>query len=162
MKRTVIFCLLLAGVLASPVIAGEIAEVELTDGSVICGEISSSEAGSYTIKSDTLGTVTVEESKIRTIRFGSSREPHVAKRDTMPNPAELQIQALQQLLTGDPELLQMIFALLNDPDIQGILSDPSIIEAVNQGDIETLSANPKFMELLDNPEIEAITRKLAE
>jgi len=162
MKRSVIFCLLLAGILTSPVIAGEIAEVELTDGSVICGEISSSETGFYTLKSNSLGTVKLEESKIRTIRFEPSLEPHAAKQDTMPTSAELRIHTLQQLLTGDPEIVQMIMSLLNDPAIQEILADPSIIEGVNKGDIEALSANPKFMKLLDNPAIQEITGKLAE
>ncbi|MFW6147325.1 MAG: hypothetical protein ACOC6B_02925 [Thermodesulfobacteriota bacterium] len=160
-KRAVIFCLLLAGILTSPVIGGEIAEVELTDGSVLCGEISSSEGGFYTLKSDTLGTVKLDETKIRTIRFKSVLESH-AENDTLPNSSELRIKALQQLLTGDPEIVQMIMSLLNDPAIQEILADPSIIGAVNKGDIEALSANPKFMKLLDHPVIQEMTRKLAE
>ena len=56
----------------------------------------------------------------------------------------------------------MIFSLVNDPDVQGILEDPSIIDAVNRGDIEALSSNPKFMKLLDNPAIQDITKKMAQ
>ncbi len=162
MKRTMIFALFLFGVLISTVSAGEIGEVELIDGSVIRGEIISSQGGIYTLKSSTLGTVKIETSKIRAIRFKPSFETNAKKRDTMPDSAEAQVQALQQLLLGDQEILRMILSLLNDPDIQGILEDPSIIDAVNRGDIEALSSNPKFMRLLDNPAIQDIIRKMAE
>lgn len=159
MRPSAIFALFLFGVIISTVSAGEIGEVELIDGSVIRGEIISSEGDIYTLKSDTLGTVKIEESKIRAIRFKPSFEANAKKRDTVPNAAEAQV--LQQLIMGDQEILRMILSLLNDPDIQGILEDPSIIEAVNRGDIEALSSNPKFMKLLNNPAIQDITRKMA-
>jgi hypothetical protein len=162
MKRAMIFALLIFGVLISTASAGEIGEVELIDGSVIRGEIISSRDGIYTLKSNTLGTVKIEVSKIRAIRFKPSFEAHAKKRDTMPDSAETQVHLLQQLLLGDQEILQMILSLVNDPDIQGVLEDPSIIEAVNKGDIETLSSNPKFMRLLDNPAIQDIIRKMVE
>ena len=49
-----------------------------------------------------------------------------------------------------------------DPEVQGILEDPSTIQAVNAGDIGSLTANPKFMKLLENPTIQDITKKMAE
>ncbi len=67
MRLSVISILILLGVLTCNVFAGEVREVELNDGSVICGEIVSSEGGIYTLKSSTLGTVKIEESKIRVI-----------------------------------------------------------------------------------------------
>jgi hypothetical protein len=162
MRLSMMSALILVAVLISDVNAGEIGEVELIDGSVICGEIVSSEGGIYTLKSDTISTVKVEKSKIRAIRFKPSCEPNAKKRDTMPNSSGAQIHLLQQLIMGDQEILQMILSLLNDPDIQGIVEDPSIIEAVNRGDIEALSSNPKFMKLLDNPAIQELTKKLEE
>jgi len=129
MRLSVIFALIVVGALTSNVSAGGIGEAELIDGSVICGEIVSSEGGIYTLKSNTLGIVKIEESKIRAIRSKPSLETNTKKRDTMPDSAEAQVQVLQQLLLGDQEILRMILSLLNDPDIQGILEDPSIIEA---------------------------------
>ncbi|MBW1690510.1 MAG: hypothetical protein DRG87_08345 [Deltaproteobacteria bacterium] len=162
MRLSAIFALLLFGVLISNVSAGGIGEVELIDGSVIRGEIISSEGGIYALKSDTLGTIRIEASKIRTIRFKHQLERHGKKRDAVPDSPEAQVQVLQQLIMGDQEILHMILSLLNDPDIQGIVEDPSIIEAVNRGDIEALSSNPKFMRLLDNPAIQEIISKMAE
>lgn len=163
MKQSMVFCLLLlAAFLISPAQAGKIGEVELIDGSVICGEISSSEGGCYTLTSDTLGTVKIKKSQIRAIRFNPLPKPHANKRDTVPNSPQAQVQVLQQLLMGDPEILHMILSLLNDPDIQKALEDPSIIGAAKKGDIEALSSNPEFLKLLNNPAIQEITRKIAE
>jgi hypothetical protein len=163
MKQSMVFCILLLVVfLISPAQAGEIGEVELIDGSVICGEISSSEGGFYTLTSDTLGTVKIKKSQIRGIRFNPFPKPHANKRDTMPTSPQAQVQVLQQLLMGDPEILRMILSLLNDPDIQRILEDPSIIEAASKGDIEALSSNPEFLKLLNNRTIQEITEKITE
>jgi hypothetical protein len=160
-RLSVISVLLFVGVLISAVNAGEKGEVTLIDGSVIRGEIISSKDGIYTMKSDTLGTVRIEESKIRTIRFKPPSTRNEKAQDTVPA-AEARVQALQQLLLGDQEILGMILSLLNDPEVRGILEDPTIIEAVSAGDIEALSSNPKFMKLLNNPAIQEITRKMAE
>ena len=162
MTRSLISALIIVGVLISTGAAGDLRVVELIDGSVICGEIVSSEGGIYTLKTSTLGTVRIEESNIRTIRFetpGNAKgEEHAFRRPA----AEKQVHALQQFMLGDPEIIRMIFALMNDPDVRGILEDPSIIEAVNTGNVEALTSNPKFMKLLENPTIQDIISKTAE
>ena len=136
--------------------------MELTDGSVICGEIVSSKGGIYTLKSSTLGTVRIEESNIRAIRFKAPAKTNGKEQGLNHTSAEAQVQLLKQLMMGDQELIRMILSLLNDPDVQGILEDPSIIQAVNGGAIEALTSNPKFMKLLKTPTIQDITRKMAE
>jgi len=150
------------GFLISTGAAGELGQVELIDGSVICGEIVSSEGGIYTLKTSTLGTVRIEESSIRAIRFGPPAKVKGKEQAFRTTATEAQVHVLQQLMMGDPEIIRMIFTLLNDPDVQGILEDPSIIEAVNAGDIEALTSNPKFMKLLENPTIQDITGKIAQ
>ena len=131
--------------------AGEIKEFELKDGSVIYGEIVSFSGGTFTVRSKSFGTVEIDESKIRAIR---SRVPVGRKRD--------QIQQLQQKMMSDEEVVQMILSLQNDPDVQNILKDPEIMEAVNAGDINALLSNPKFMKLLENPAIQDIRKKVTE
>jgi len=162
MRRLIISTLLIVGVLISTGAAGELGQVELIDGSVICGEIVSSEGGIYTLKTSTLGTVRIEESKIRSIRFepsGNAKGKENAFRRPAPN---AQVHVLQQLLMGDPEIIRMILTLLNDPDVQELLKEPSIIEALNAGNIEALASNPKVMKLLENPTIQDIISKTAE
>ena len=101
----------------------EFREVELNDGSVICGEIVSVKGGIYTLKSSTLGTVKIEESKIRFIRFEPSFKTKGKQRDSEQTPTEAQVQVLQQLIMGDKEIISMILSLLNDPEVQKILED---------------------------------------
>ena len=162
MRRSVIFTLLIVGFFLGAAGAGEIGEVELIDGSVICGEIVSSEGGIYTLKTSTLGTVKIETSNIRTIRFKPSVKAERKEQKPTNTSTEAQVKALQHLIMGDQELVRMILSLLNDPEVQGILEDPSTIQAVNAGDIGSLTANPKFMKLLENPTIQDITKKMAE
>ena len=150
------------GFLISTGAAGELGQVELIDGSVICGEIVSSEGGIYTLKTSTLGTVRIEESNIRAIRFETPGNAKGKEQAFKTTATEAEVHALQQLMMGDPEIIRMLLTLLNDPDVQGLLEDPSIIEAVNAGNIEALTSNPKFMKLLENPTIQDIFRKTAE
>ena len=161
MRLLVISILLLLGVLIGNVFAGEVREIELKDGSVICGEIVSFKGGIYTLKSSTLGTVKIEESKIRVIRFKPSVKAKGKQRNSAQTSSKAKVQALQQLMMGDKEIVSMILSLLNDPEVQKILEDPSIIKAVNSGDIEALISNPKFMKLLDNPAVKDISKKTA-
>jgi hypothetical protein len=160
MRLLVISILLLLGVLIGNVLAGEVREVELNDGSVIYGEIVSTKGGIYTLKSGTLGTVKIEESKIRVIRFKPSGKAKGKQRDSAQTSSEAQVQVLQQLMMGDKETISMILSLLNDPEVQKVLQDPSIIKAVNSGDIQALISNPKFMKLLDNPAVKDISKKI--
>ncbi len=48
--------------------AGELNVIELKDGSIISGEVVSLAGGIYTIRTDSLGMIKLEESKIRAIR----------------------------------------------------------------------------------------------
>jgi hypothetical protein len=118
---------------------------------VIYGEIVSFSGGVFTLRSKDLGTVRIEESKIRTIRSGAGGG---GKQD--------QIQQLQQKMMSDEDVVQMILSLQNDPDVQKILQDPEIMKAVNAGDMNALLSNPKFMKLLENPTIQDIRKKVTE
>ena len=58
---------LLIFLLVQNTIAGEVRVIELIDGSTITGEVLSLNNGIYVIKSESLGTIKLEESKIRAI-----------------------------------------------------------------------------------------------
>ena len=145
--KTLFTCLILfLGLIAGDVLAGEIREIRLNDGSLIYGEVLSLSKGLYTLKTPSLGTIEIEESKIRSIvSMESSKD---------------EINALQEQMIKDEELLNIINSLQNDPDFQRALEDPSILEAVNSGDINALLSNPKFIKLLNNPKILDIRDKI--
>jgi len=160
MKLASIGFFLLLGILHGSVYASELREIELIDGSVISAEIVSFSDGVYTLKSGGLGTIQINESKIRVIRL----KPHGATTGEPVSPSNTSIstetQALQRLMMNDKEIMSAILSLQNDPDFQEILQDPAIMNAVNSGDIDTLISNPKFMKLLGNPKIQEIKREM--
>lgn len=134
-----------------PVSAGEIKEIELSDGSTIFGEIISLEEDFYTIESVDLGTVRIEKSKVRAIRLksadGKTRE---------------RLKVLEQRMMNDDEIFTLLLALESDPQFKEILEDPEIMKGVSSGDISSLMSNPKFIKLLDNPKVQEIRRRIQE
>jgi hypothetical protein len=151
---------LLLGVLYGSVFAGQLREIELDDGSVICGEIISFSNGVYTLKSGSLGTIQINESKIRLIRSKPHAKTEADIAEQPKSSISTDVQALQKLMVGDETIMSKILSLQNDPEFQEILQDPAIINAVNSGDIDTLLSNPKFMKLLNNPKLQEIGRDM--
>lgn len=149
MRRLAVSFLLLLFVFAGELFAGEVRRIELNDGSLLYGKIVSLKDGVYTVNTMSLGSVKIEESKIRVIRFKSDDQA-----------AKEQIQAMQKLMLSDKEIINVIASLKDDPDVQKILKDPALMKAINSGDLETLISNPKFLKLLSNPKILNIKEKV--
>ena len=146
--------------MACNVCAGQLSEVELVDGGVILGEIISHSNGNYIVRSNSLGTVKINESQIRVIRLtsGSSTEKeitHSPSRSLSPD-----IQSLQSSMMNNKEIMGLVMSLQNDPEMQALLKDPDIMAALQSGDISSLMANPKFMKLLNNAKIKEIQKKV--
>ncbi|MBF0567037.1 MAG: hypothetical protein HQK89_17565 [Nitrospirae bacterium] len=136
-------------------------EIQLNDGSVITGEIISYTNGVYTVKSATLGTITINDSMVYSISskggsgVSASSSPAGSGQD-----AASQAKNLQQRMMSDADIMNIILSLKDDPEIQKILQDPEIIKAVNNNDLQKLSTNPKFLSLLNNPKVQEIERKM--
>ncbi len=155
MKNVLSIFLFLLFLASGTATAAEIREIELRDGTVMVGEIVSLSNGIYTIKSASLGTITIEEAKIRTIRQkGDAAGP-------APD-VNAQSRSLQERMLKDKEIMSKIESLQNDPAFQKALSDPEIIRAVNAGDISALTANPEFMKLLQHSTVRDIQKKVGE
>jgi len=143
--------------------AGEISLIELSDGSVITGEVISFDGNTWIIKSESMGQLKLESVKVRSIRAqGTSGQNQAGSPSSGFQVDKRDIQAMQQRIMANQEILKMIMNLHDDPEIQSILADPAIMNAVNSGDINALIANPKFMRLLKKAEIKAITGQVAE
>ena len=134
---------------AHSVFAGALREIELRDGSILTGEVVSLNNGIYTIKSESIGTVKIEESKVSVIRQKSSSQSAVGE-----------ARSLQNKMMNDQEIMSLIQSLQNDPEFKKILEDPEVLRAVNAGDIPALMANPKFTKLLTNSTVQEIQKKV--
>jgi len=137
--------------------AGEAREIELIDGSIITGEVLSLVGGICTIKSDSLGMIKLDESKIRAIRAKSAG--HGARKDVV-SASGGEVRSLQEKMMSDKEIMSLIQSLQNDPEFQRILEDPEVMKAVNSGDIAALMANARFMKLLNNSTLREIQSKV--
>jgi hypothetical protein len=137
--------------------AGEIKEIVLKDGSVITGDVISLSNGIYTIKSDILGVIKLEESKVRAIQEKSYTEN--AKASPGSNTSG-EIQSFQQKMMNDKEVMNLVQSLQNDPEFKKLLEDPDFMKAVTAGDVAALSADPRFVKLMNNSTVQEIQQKV--
>jgi hypothetical protein len=76
------------------------------------------------------------------------------------SPVAPQVQELQEKMVSDPGIMAQINLLLNDPEIQALLSDSKVQESVKAGDVGALLQNPRFMRILSNPRVKEIEKRL--
>lgn len=145
-------------------VAGELREIVLSDGSTMIGEVLSLQNGLYTVRSAALGTITVPEARVRSIRAmpgpGAAAGGSTSSSTDSASPG--QIGSLQNQMMGNQEIMGLIRSLQNDPDFQKALQDPAVMDAVQKGDIASLMANPAFMKLLNNSTVGEIRKKVQE
>ncbi len=65
--------------------------------------------------------------------------------------------AIEQSIRKDPNLMESIKGLAQDPQVLEVLSDPQIKDALMRQDIEYLKNNEKFLKFMENPTIKKIT-----
>jgi hypothetical protein len=71
-----------------------------------------------------------------------------------------QVRQLQERMLSDKEIMALIQDLQSDPEMQALLSDQSVLNAVKAGDVSALTRNPRFMRLLENARVKDIQRRL--
>lgn len=159
--RSTRLLVILLGMVALPAPAAELRQLTLKDGSVISGEIESVEGGTYTVRSPSLGTITVKDSEIRTIETpsGAAATQSPANAPSLPT-TNSQLDAVQQRLLGDDSIMNSVTALQGDPQFQDVVNDPDVMEALRTGNIDALEHNPKIQRLMDDPRVQEINRKL--
>jgi hypothetical protein len=154
MKRSLFFVAVILLLTARSAPAAEMREIEMSDGSVVSGEVLSLSKGIYTIRSDSLGTIKIDESKVRVIR------PRSVQGAGASQSSGSEVRSLQNKMMNDQEIMGMIQSLQNDPEFKKLLEDPDVMRAVSEGDVPALMANPKFTKLLNNPTVRDIQKKV--
>ena len=132
MKRTIIFCLFFLGLNAAAY-CGQASRIELTDGSVINGEIISLSDGVYTINTPSLGQIKLEGTKVSKIEIGK-----------IENLSQAQVESYGKTLMEDPKNAAIVTELAADSQFQELAKDPQIAEAAKAGDIQAIMKNEKF------------------
>jgi len=82
--------------------------------------------------------------------------------DAATNSNQQEVQALQEQMMANQNVMALIYLLQQDPSFQEAMREPEIMEAINKGDFTKLSTNPKFMELLNDPRVQEINNELSQ
>jgi len=129
--------------------AGVVSQIKLLDGSVIQAEIISFSNGVYKLRSESLGTISVAEDRVQSIRPNKSQISGTpAQLETADPPVGQKVQGLQQKLTSDPKTMEMLLDLRKDPSMIGVLNDKDLMRAIQQGNLSTVIKNPKIQKLM--------------
>ena len=118
--------------------------------------------GIYTIDSESLGRLLLDDVKIRSIRSGFAGSERTEELySTLPAPAALsQLEQIRHRIISNPDVLAQVMSLQQDPDLIAILNDPQIMQAVMSGQIGVLQNHPKINQLQSNPTVRSIMRTL--
>ncbi len=166
MKIILLLFPLLLGLVPCAGAAGT-SRIELNDGSVIIGEIVSLANGVYTVKAESMGQITIDMSRIRSIETTppavappQQNLPQQPQPEDYSDPLTAMRQKLEEKMKSDPKVVEGIAALKEDPDFQELLSDPGIVEALKTQDVNALMSNPKFLKILNSPVIREIAERV--
>ncbi len=70
------------------------------------------------------------------------------------------LHGLQTKMMNDSQVMDLISALQNDPDIMVLISDPVFVQAINTRNVDVLVNDPRFTKLFSNPRINDIIQRV--
>jgi len=178
MKRSTSFIFLLSLCCISSLAYGSsLREVELIDGSVLQAHVLSMDGKTYRVRSETLGEFEMPEYRVKAIRIPQGQNgPAQARNAATPlsqsrgeteptgsSPSPIPFRSpsatlpstgdLQQALTQDPQAMDKVLSLQNDPLVQDILGDASLMQEIQSGNLGALLNDPKIRALMNHPTV---------
>ena len=144
--------LLLSLLICTPALAEDIKNITLKDGSVLKGKVVSMANGVYTIATDTVGKIKIEEEKVQSIADGTL----TADTSALPANVAKQMEALQLDIMSDPAMMEQIQALMNNESIMKLIEDPNLMKDLMTMDEATIMGNSNIQQLLNNPQMQNI------
>ncbi|MBF0406234.1 MAG: hypothetical protein HQM10_02685 [Candidatus Riflebacteria bacterium] len=174
-KNTFVLAIFL---IASCAYCGEIQTIRLLDNSEIKGEILEMKNGSYLIKTQSLGEMKIPASNVSAILSDSAvksqsaqtgnsaikiidRAPNAGETNSQPKVADDQKlknmqkhasdQVQSMMMNGD--FIQNVVKLGESEEMQQVLSDPELMQAIQSCDYENLMNNPKMQQLMGSEQV---------
>lgn len=167
MKQPILSLVLLVAVVPAG-FAGSTKNVTLKDGSVIKGELISYEKGIYVLETENLGRLQLPEANVVSVSSGTfpAQLPQTPQVSSGASGFSGQVAAMQNQIMADPNTLQAVQAMAEDPEIISLVSDPDFVQqltaAVNSNNVESVAGDPKLQKLMQNPKIQALVQQLQE
>jgi hypothetical protein len=163
-------CVLFSFLLVDSVFAGKLSQIRLDDGSSIQAEVMSFSNGIYVLNSPSLGSFELSEDKIISIQmFGKTGLKRSSQSSFSDNDrsstavsssnSDSQVSQFRNQLTQDPETMQMIQNLQNDPSVKQILNDKDLMKAINGQDLGVVASDPKIKSFANSEAFRAILEK---
>jgi hypothetical protein len=183
MKKILSF--VFVGLLASQLcFAAGGSRITLNDGTTIYGKVVGMADGVYKIQTETMGEISVNSDNVVEITSGnSSKKPNIGiidgssnnNRQSYPNYSnnssnqgnsnsrtnnyadkQQDVNTMVQSLMMDENYMNKIMQLGTSEEMQSILNDPEVMEAIQSGDYDFLMNNPKMNDLMNSSGIQDI------
>ena len=136
--------------------------IKLNDGSILQGQVLELKDSVYTVQTSNLGAIKVPQENVVTIAKPDSLVPN-----EMPSPAgntssalQSQVQNMQGNILANPEIMEDVKKLLENPEVMSILSDKNFINDMLTYDQKKIESNQKTQELFNNPQIQSLIQKI--
>lgn len=71
------------------------------------------------------------------------------------------VNAIQHRILSDPEMMEVLMQIAEDPAILSALLTPGVLQAVRTGDLQSVSKDPGVARAAADPRIQKIVKKLA-
>ena len=140
--------------------AGVTSQIQLVDGSVIQAEIISFSNGVYKLRSEMLGTLSIAEDRVQSIRPNQLQIPGTPnKLQATDPPIGQKVQGLQQKLISDPKTMEMLLDLQSDPSMSSVLKDKELMQAIQQGNLSKVVKNQKIKKLMKSKALGKIIQR---
>ncbi len=176
-----LYTLLFIGLLSSQLcFAAGSSRITLNDGTTIYGKVVGMSDGVYKIQTDTMGEINVNSDNVVEISSGnSSKKPNIGIIDGSANNNKQSYQnysnnqksynsdsgnsyaaqqqnanTMVQSMMMDENFMNNMMQLSNSSEMQSVLNDPEIMEAIQNGDYEFLMNNPKMNDLMNSSGIQ--------
>lgn len=165
--------LVLAGLLIANVgLAAGSSRITLSDGTTIYGKVVGMNDGVYTIRTETMGDLNIDSEKVVEISSNaakaSSRNNSINILDGSANrknnsysgnnnsytQQQQNVNTRVQSMMMDENFLQNLSTLGSSPEMQSVMNDEEIMNAIQNGDYEFLMNSSKISDLMNSSEIQ--------
>jgi hypothetical protein len=154
-------CVLLCSVYnAAPVFSAELNDIVLEDGSIIRAEVISFQNGKYTLRSESIGVVTIDSSQVSQILRHKANQSQAPLFSSSPEMFQANVEKAQTMLMKDPEAMQVVASMASDPNFKELLDDPASVAALKSGDMAALLKNPRFLAIMQDPKMQDMAAKV--
>jgi len=144
--------------------------ITLKDGSILKGVLLELDAGVYTVKTENLGQVEINESDVLSINVPESIIDEFPKTNTNQNAditatmdqsqVMIQTQQMQKKLLSDPNLMKDVQNMLSDKKLIELMSDPQLMIDLKSMNKEKIKNNENVQQLINHPQMQNLIMKM--